>query len=207
MSIADQPRPLRFTSSYGGWCCSRCCHGASAVSTRAVRSRRAPIPALRRSRDLKRKLLWTTLVSAVIFAACYEVYVHHLVTLEGLMAPFGGAEKSYISKYLRGGPEIARQATSRPVPQKTSRATALPKTCREVPIRAFVPMDLLVGVAAALRAPLDPVLPRLGPRWGRLSNRTPVYGTEHYRARWIGLTSTRYGRILQPDVKFQSCRR
>jgi predicted secreted protein len=38
---------------------------------------------------LKRKLLWTTLVSAVIFAACYEVYVHHLVTLDGLMAPFG----------------------------------------------------------------------------------------------------------------------
>jgi hypothetical protein len=38
---------------------------------------------------LKRKLLWTTLVSALIFAACYEIYVHHLVTLEGLMAPFG----------------------------------------------------------------------------------------------------------------------
>ena len=38
---------------------------------------------------LKRKLLWTTLVSALIFAACYEVYVHHLVTLKGLMAPFG----------------------------------------------------------------------------------------------------------------------
>jgi predicted secreted protein len=38
---------------------------------------------------LKRKLLWTTLVSALIFAACYEVYVHHLVTLEGLMASFG----------------------------------------------------------------------------------------------------------------------
>ena len=37
---------------------------------------------------LKRKLLWTTLVSALIFAACYEVYVHHLVTLKGLTAPF-----------------------------------------------------------------------------------------------------------------------
>jgi predicted secreted protein len=38
---------------------------------------------------LGRKLLWTTVVSALIFAACYEVYVHRLVTLEGLMAPFG----------------------------------------------------------------------------------------------------------------------
>ena len=39
--------------------------------------------------NLRRKLMWTTLVSVVIFAACYEVYVHHLVTLEGLLAPFG----------------------------------------------------------------------------------------------------------------------
>ncbi len=38
---------------------------------------------------LKWKLLWTTLVSAAIFAACYVVYVDRLVTLEGLMAPFG----------------------------------------------------------------------------------------------------------------------
>ena len=38
---------------------------------------------------LKRKLLWATLVSALIFAASYEVYVHHLVTLDGLMRPFG----------------------------------------------------------------------------------------------------------------------
>ncbi len=38
---------------------------------------------------LGRKLLWTTLVSAVIFAGCYVVYVNHLVTLEGLVRPFG----------------------------------------------------------------------------------------------------------------------
>ena len=39
--------------------------------------------------NLKRKLLWTTLVSVVIFAVCDFVYVRHLVTLEGLLAPFG----------------------------------------------------------------------------------------------------------------------
>jgi predicted secreted protein len=38
---------------------------------------------------LGRKLLWTTLVSAVIFAACYVVYVNHLITLEGLVKAFG----------------------------------------------------------------------------------------------------------------------
>jgi predicted secreted protein len=38
---------------------------------------------------LGRKLLWTTLVSAVIFAVCYVIYVNHLVTLEGLVRPFG----------------------------------------------------------------------------------------------------------------------
>ena len=39
--------------------------------------------------NLLRKLLWTTLVAAVIFAACYVVYVNRLVTLEGLVRPFG----------------------------------------------------------------------------------------------------------------------
>jgi predicted secreted protein len=38
---------------------------------------------------LGRKLLWTTLVSALIFAACYVVYVNHLVTLQELVAPLG----------------------------------------------------------------------------------------------------------------------
>jgi predicted secreted protein len=38
---------------------------------------------------LGRKLLWTTLVSALIFAACYVVYVNHLVTLQALAALFG----------------------------------------------------------------------------------------------------------------------
>jgi predicted secreted protein len=38
--------------------------------------------------NLKWKLLWTTLVSIVIFAACYVVYVNRLVTLEGLVRPF-----------------------------------------------------------------------------------------------------------------------
>ncbi len=38
--------------------------------------------------SLGRKLLWTTLVSCVIYAVCYVVYVEHLVTIDGLMAPF-----------------------------------------------------------------------------------------------------------------------
>ena len=38
---------------------------------------------------LGRKLLWTTLVSIVIFAACYLIYVNHLVSLAGLAALFG----------------------------------------------------------------------------------------------------------------------
>ena len=38
---------------------------------------------------LGRKLLLTTVVSALIFAACYVVYVNHLVTLEGLVKAFG----------------------------------------------------------------------------------------------------------------------
>jgi predicted secreted protein len=40
--------------------------------------------------NLSRKLVWTTLVSVAIFAGCYVAYVEHLVTLQGLMAPFGG---------------------------------------------------------------------------------------------------------------------
>ena len=43
-------------------------------------------PALPR---LGRKLVWTTLVALVIFAGCYVVYVDRLVTLDGLLAPFG----------------------------------------------------------------------------------------------------------------------
>jgi len=39
--------------------------------------------------DLRRKLIWTTLVSVVVFAVCYVVYAERLVTLEGLLAPFG----------------------------------------------------------------------------------------------------------------------
>ena len=39
--------------------------------------------------NLLRKLLWTTIMSAIIFAACYVVYVNRLVTLEGLVRPFG----------------------------------------------------------------------------------------------------------------------
>jgi len=39
--------------------------------------------------NLKWKLLWTTVVAAVIFAGCYLVYVNRLVTLDGLLAPFG----------------------------------------------------------------------------------------------------------------------
>jgi predicted secreted protein len=35
------------------------------------------------------KLIWTTLVAAAIFAACYVVYVERLIDLDGMLAPFG----------------------------------------------------------------------------------------------------------------------
>jgi len=38
---------------------------------------------------LGRKLVWTTLVSLVVFAGFYVVYADRLVTLESLLAPFG----------------------------------------------------------------------------------------------------------------------
>jgi predicted secreted protein len=38
---------------------------------------------------LRRVLVWTTIVSIAIFAACYVIYVERLVTIEGLMATFG----------------------------------------------------------------------------------------------------------------------
>ena len=38
---------------------------------------------------LGRKLIWTTLISVVVFAAFYVVYFDRLLTLEGLLAPFG----------------------------------------------------------------------------------------------------------------------
>ena len=38
---------------------------------------------------LGRKLMWTTLVAGVLFAAFYVVYTDRLVTIDGLMAPFG----------------------------------------------------------------------------------------------------------------------
>lgn len=43
-------------------------------------------PALPR---LRRVLVWTTVVSIVVFAGCYVVYVKQLVTINGLMAAFG----------------------------------------------------------------------------------------------------------------------
>jgi predicted secreted protein len=39
---------------------------------------------------LRRTLIWTTLVSVVVFAGCYAVYASHVVSIEGLMAPFVG---------------------------------------------------------------------------------------------------------------------
>jgi predicted secreted protein len=42
-------------------------------------------PALPR---LRRVLVWTTVVSIVVFAACYVIYVEQLVTIDGLMAAF-----------------------------------------------------------------------------------------------------------------------
>ena len=38
---------------------------------------------------LGRKLVWTTLVAGVIFAACYVVYTDRLISLDSLMAGFG----------------------------------------------------------------------------------------------------------------------
>jgi predicted secreted protein len=38
---------------------------------------------------LKRTLVWTTIVSVVVFAACYVVYVDRLVTLDGLLTLLG----------------------------------------------------------------------------------------------------------------------
>ena len=38
---------------------------------------------------LGRKLLWTTLVAGVLFAAFYVVVANRLVTLDGLLALFG----------------------------------------------------------------------------------------------------------------------
>jgi predicted secreted protein len=42
--------------------------------------------------SLGRKLLWTTLVASVIYAACYVVYVERWVTIDSLMAPFSGTK-------------------------------------------------------------------------------------------------------------------
>ena len=39
--------------------------------------------------NLGRKLSWTTVVSVLIFAACYVVYVERLVTLQGLSRLLG----------------------------------------------------------------------------------------------------------------------
>jgi predicted secreted protein len=40
------------------------------------------------SPNLKRKLVWTTLLSLVIFAAGYVVYAERLITFAGMAAPF-----------------------------------------------------------------------------------------------------------------------
>ena len=37
---------------------------------------------------LRQKLLWTTLVSMVVFAVCYVIYVNRLVSIDGLMEHF-----------------------------------------------------------------------------------------------------------------------
>ena len=43
--------------------------------------------------QLRRKLFWTTVVSVAVFAVCYLIYVKHLVTIDGLMAPFENKNK------------------------------------------------------------------------------------------------------------------
>jgi predicted secreted protein len=37
--------------------------------------------------NLRRKLVWTTLVALLIFGGCYVVYTDRLITLEGLVGP------------------------------------------------------------------------------------------------------------------------
>ena len=39
---------------------------------------------------LRCKLVWTTLISIIVFAGCHVAYTEHLVTLQSLIAPFGG---------------------------------------------------------------------------------------------------------------------
>jgi predicted secreted protein len=39
--------------------------------------------------NLRWKLVWTTVVSALIFATCYVAVAQRLVTFEGFMRPFG----------------------------------------------------------------------------------------------------------------------
>ena len=39
--------------------------------------------------NLKMKLLWTTIVSTIVFAACWFVYAWRLVTIEDLATLFG----------------------------------------------------------------------------------------------------------------------
>jgi predicted secreted protein len=39
--------------------------------------------------EMKSKLIWTTLISCVLFAICWAVYVYRLVTLEELATLWG----------------------------------------------------------------------------------------------------------------------
>ena len=39
--------------------------------------------------QLRMKLLWTTLIATVVFALCYVVYTHRLISLEDLATLFG----------------------------------------------------------------------------------------------------------------------
>jgi predicted secreted protein len=39
--------------------------------------------------NLRGKLIWTTLVSALIFAGCYVAYIEHLISIESLIKPLG----------------------------------------------------------------------------------------------------------------------
>ena len=58
------------------------------------------------------KLMWTTLVSALIFAGCYVVYVDHLVTLQGLR---GAVRHAVTARCLRS---MARPKRTRAGPKK-----------------------------------------------------------------------------------------
>ena len=91
MSLRDRDRDL-FHHLVGG-AVRGAAVGRAQPAGRAGRSHPAPIPARRRSRTLKRKLVWTTIVAGVVFALWYVVYTYRLIALDDLAALLGVAPR------------------------------------------------------------------------------------------------------------------